>query len=108
MRAVLIKCPKRALTRGATKGRTPPEADFQTETLPGAGPVGEGLCGPPKRPSPSAMAGAAAGRGPCGWARAAMNRRGAEPCKSGQMLADGIALVLRKAVSRIFRIQLVH
>ena len=37
-----------------------------------------------------------------------MNRRGAEPCKSRQMLADGIALVLRKAVSRIFRIQLTH
>jgi len=30
---------------------------------------------------------------------AAMNRRGAEPRKSGQMLVDRIALVLRKAMS---------
>src|SRR5215472_3328755 len=35
--------------------------------------------------------------------RAAMNRRSAEPFKSGHMLADGITLVLRKAVSRMFR-----
>ena len=37
-----------------------------------------------------------------------MNGRGAKPLERGQMRSDGVALVLREAISRIGRIELVH